>query len=184
MRITSPDLNNRQRPTNYGLFNPNSGFTLMELIVVITLIGIMLFFSLPRLQHNPFLDDTKKNARWLIGKVQILRENAVRDQKQYTLHLDLDSGRMWETNESMSPEDLESAALQSYALPDGIRIVDLEYPSRGKINSGQVEILFYKAGYSDKALIHLQQGDTYQSFLIEPFLADMKFFEKYASFED
>ena len=149
-----------------------------------TLIGIMLFFSLPRLQNNPFLDDTKKSARWLIDEVQILRENAVRDQKQYTLHLDLDRGRMWETNESMSPEDLESAELQSYALPDGMRIVDLEYPSRGKIDSGQAEILFYKAGYSDKALIHLQDGDAYQSFLIEPFLADIKFFGKYASFED
>lgn len=179
-----PGLNNRQWTANYGLLYPNCGFTLMELIVVITLIGIMLFFSLPRLQHNPFLDDPKKSARWLIGKVQILRENAVRDQKQYTLHLDLDSGRMWETNESMSPEELENAALQGYALPDGMRIIDLEYPSQGKTDSGRAEIRFYRAGYADKALIHLQDGDSYQSFLIEPFLTDIKFFEKYASFED
>jgi Tfp pilus assembly protein FimT len=156
----------------------------MELIVVMTLIGMMLFFSLPRLDHNPFLDDTKKNARWLMGKLQILRENAVRDQKQYSLHFDLDSGRLWETNESMSPEDLESAELQSYALPEGMRIIDLEYPARGKINSGQAQILFYKGGYSDKVLIHLQSGENHQSFLIEPFLAEIKIFEKYASFED
>jgi prepilin-type N-terminal cleavage/methylation domain-containing protein len=49
-----------------------AGFTLIELIVVIALLGLMLFFSLPRLQNNPFLDDSKKSSRWLIGKIQSL----------------------------------------------------------------------------------------------------------------
>jgi len=160
------------------------GFTLIELIVVISLIGLMLFFSLPRLQNNPFLDDSKKSSRWLIGKIQALKESAVRDHKLYTLHFDLDSGRVWETSESMSPEEIESAVLNSYALPDDLRILDIEYPTKGKINSGQATISFYKAGYTDKALVHMQDGDTYLSFLIEPFLPNVQFFEKYASFED
>ena len=174
-------FSNKKGTSNAEL--PN-GFTLIELIVVISLMGIMLFFSLPKLQNNPFLDDTEKSSRWLIGKVQALKEIAIRDQKQYTMHLDLDSGRIWETNESMSQEDLESAALQSYALPVDVHIADVEYPIKGKINSGQTDITFYKAGYTDKALIHLQDGDRYQSFLIEPFLSNVKFFETYASFED
>ena len=160
------------------------GFTLIELIVVIALIGLMLFFSLPRLQHNPFLDDSKKSARWLIGKVQALKESAIRDQKQYSLHFDLDSGRIWETNESMSQEDYESSALNSYALPNDVRIIDVEYPAKEKITSGQTEITFYKAGYTDKAFVHMQEGETYLSFLIEPFLSNVQVIEKYASFED
>jgi prepilin-type N-terminal cleavage/methylation domain-containing protein len=162
----------------------NSGFTLIELIVVITLMGLMLFFSLPRLQNNPFLNDTKKSSRWLISKVQTLRESAIRDQKMYILHFDLDSGRVWETSEAMSPEDIENAVNDSYVLPDDLQIIDIEYPSQGKIHSGQAEISFYKAGYTNKALVHMQDGDTYLSFLIEPFLSDVQFFEKYASFED
>jgi len=161
-----------------------TGFTLIELIVVISLLGIMLVFSLPRLQYNPFLDDTKESFRWLIGKVQALKESALRDQKNYTLHLDLDSGRMWETSQSMSQEDTESSALNSYELPDDLRIVDVQYPQRGKVDSGMIEINFYKGGYTDKALIHIQDGDRYVSFLIEPFLANVKFFQKYAGFED
>ena len=162
-----------------------SGFTLIELIVVISLIGLMLFVSLPRLQDNPFLDGSKQSSRWLIGKVRSLKESAIRDQKQYTLHFDLDSGRIWETNESMSPEGLEGAALNSsYALPDDLRIIDIEYPQKGKTYSGQAEITFYKAGYTDKALVHMQEGDMYLSFLIEPFLSNVQIFESYASFED
>ena len=170
--------------TNHGLFPRNSGFTLIELIVVIALMGLMLFFSLPRLQNNPFFNDTKKSSRWLISKVQTLKESAIRDQKRYTLHFDLDSGRVWETNEAMSPEEIESASIDSYVLPNDLQIIDVEYPSQDKIHSGQAEINFYKAGYTNKALVHMQDGDTYLSFLIEPFLPDVQFFEKYASFED
>jgi len=160
------------------------GFTLIELIVVISLIGLMLFFSLPRLQNNPFIDDSKKSARWLIGKVQTLKESAIRDQKQYSLHFDLDSGRIWETNESMSQEDHESAVLNSYALPEDVRIIDVEYPAKEKITAGQTEITFYKAGYTDKAFVHMQEGETYLSFLIEPFLSNVQVTEEYAGFED
>ncbi len=160
------------------------GFTLIELIVVISLFGLMLFFSLPRIQNNPFIDDSKKSARWLIGKVQSLKESAIRDQKQYSLHFDLDSGRIWETNESMSQEDHENAELNSYALPDDVRIVDVEYPAKEKITTGRTEITFYKAGYTDKAFVHMQEGDIYLSFLIEPFLSNVQVIEKYAGFDD
>ena len=184
IRRKNPDSNNGQRTPNQERLIRDSGFTLIELIVVLALMGLMLFFSLPRLQNNPFLDDGKTSSRWLMAKVQTLKESALRDQKQYTLHFDLDSGRVWESNEAMSQEDLESAVLNSYALPDDIRIIDIEYPTRGKVNSGQAEITFYKAGYTDKALVHMQEGDAYMSFLIEPFLSDVQFFEKYATFED
>jgi len=178
---TNPDPDNRQQTTHNG---QAAGFTLIELIVVLALMGLMLFFSLPRLQNNPFLDDGKKSSRWLIGKIQSLKESAIRDQKMYTLHFDMDSGRVWETNESMSQDDIESAVLNSYALPEDLRIIDIEYPTKGKISSGQAAITFYKAGYTDKALVHLQDGDTYLSFLIEPFLPNVQFFEKYAGFDD
>jgi len=184
VKITNLYSNNEQQPASHGQIPRNAGFTLIELIVVIALMGLMLFFSLPQFQNNPFLNDTKKSSRWLIRKVQTLRESALRDQKRYTLHFDLDSGRVWETNEAMSPEDIESTIMDSYELPEDLRIIDIEYPSKGKIYSGQAEITFYKAGYTNKALVHMQDDDTYLSFLIEPFLSNVEFFYKYASFDD
>jgi general secretion pathway protein H len=176
---TSP--NNGPRTTNHRQRN---GFTLLELIVVISLMGIMLVFTVPRFHETLFLDETKAGSRWIIGKIQALKEAAVRNQKQYTLHIDLDAERFWETDASMSAEDLDKAALNAASLPSGLKIADIEYPIRGKINSGRTGITFYKNGYSDKVLIHLRDGEEFVSYLIEPFLSDVARYETYASFEN
>ena len=161
-----------------------SGFTLLELIVVLALLSIMLVLTVPRFHSTLFLDETKTSARWIIGKIQSLKEAAIRDQKQHTLHIDLDTERFWETDGSMSAEAIESATLNAAPLPDGLKIADIEYPIRGKIDSGQTDITFYKDGHSDKVLIHLQDGAKYISYLIEPFLSDVTRYETYASFEN
>lgn len=160
------------------------GFTLIELIVVIALIGIMLGFAIPRLHQTLVLDDSRKSTRWLIATVQRLKEAAVRDQRQYVLHIDLDAGRMWTSNAAMSPEALAEAELNGHFFPQGIRILDVEYPRRGKLSSGRADITFFKGGYTDKALIHASSGDQLLSFLIEPFLPRVRLFEKYAGFDD
>ena len=160
------------------------GFTLMELMVVLALLSIMLVFSVPRLHKTFFLDDSKSSSRWMIGKIQALKETAVRTQNHHTLHFDLDTDHYWETNESMSPEDLETAAMDTKPLPDGLKIADIEFPVRGKVSSGRTEITFYKGGYSDKALIHTQDGEAYVSYLIEPFLSEVTRYEAYADFEN
>ena len=178
---TQTVLSNGPRTTCRG--HPN-GFTLLELIVVITLLGIMLVFTVPRFHNTLFIDESKKSARWIIGKIRALKEAAIRNQKNFTLHIDLDTQQYWETDESMSAETRESAALNAASLPGDLKIADIEYPIRGKINSGQADIRFYKTGYTDKLLIHLQDDVEYVSFLIEPFLSEVTRYETYASFEN
>ncbi len=160
------------------------GFTLMELIVVMALLAIMLVFSIPRFHEALFLDESKTSSRWIIGKIQALKEAAVRNQRRYTLHFDLDTDHYWETDESMPAEDIENAAMQTKPLPDGLKIADIEFPVRGKISSGRTDITFYKNGYSDKAMIHAQDGESYVSYLIEPFLSEVTRHETYADFEN
>ena len=163
----------------------HDGFTLIELIVVIFLISIVFFYSMPRFQASLFSNNTKKTARWIINNVKVLKEKAAADQRLYTLHLDIAPGRLWTTNEFMREEELENAREKGYELPNDVKLLDVEYPGKGKIALGIADICFYKTGYSDKALIHIEDSDNKQlTFLIEPFLSGVKLFEKYAGFED
>jgi len=178
---TKSNQRNRQGTTHDR--HPN-GFTLLELIVVVSLLGIMLAFTIPRFHETLFLDDAKTGSRWIVGKIQALKEASIRNQKNYSLHIDLDSEKFWETDSAMPAEALENAALNAESLPDGLKITDIEYPMRGKINSGQTDITFYKNGYSDKAMIHVQDGEENESYLIEPFLSGVTRYEMYASFDN
>ena len=162
----------------------NSGYTLIELVVVITLISIMLFFAIPRFQGTVLTDSTKKFSRWIITTIRSLKAAAVRDQKRYILNVSLDSGKLWVTRDAMSEEELQNARQDGYSLPEDVRIVDIEFPFKGKITDGQVEINFYKADYSDKVMIHIENNRRKQlSFLIEPFLPGAKLYEEYVGFE-
>jgi hypothetical protein len=145
----------------------------------------MFFFAIPRIQVDILSDNTRKVSRWIMLNVSALKEKAVHDQKNYVLHLSLDSNRLWVTSDVMSVEELEDAEAIGYELPDDIKLLDVDYPNKEKISVGRADIYFYKKGYSDKAIIHITNNDNeVLSFLIEPFLSRARLYNKYLEFED
>ena len=118
----------------------NSGFTLIKLIAIVSIIGFMLFFSIPRLQESIFIDQTKKVSRLIMLQVRSLKERAVSDNKLYTLHISIDKNRMWVTNESMSEDEIQNAEQKGYDLSGDVKVLDVEYPVRGTISSGTADI--------------------------------------------
>lgn len=166
-------------------FERIKGFTLIELIVVISLISIMLFFAVPRFQSNVLSDNTKEVSRWILLKIPYIKESAAREQRRYILHVSLDSNKLWITHDAMLEEALQSAETNAYKLPEDIKLLDVEYPDQGKISVGQADIYFNEKGYSDKAIIHLENDDNEKfSFLIEPFLLRVRLYNNYAEFKD
>ncbi len=180
--------------------NKNSGFTLIELIVVITIISLMLVFALPNFQSF-ITDSSKKTSRWIILTVKFLKQSAIHEQKLYTLHIGIDQNKMWYTDEGEPEEEnskdledeIEKSAFEEtespikgeYKLPKDFKILDVEYPGDDKVSSGEAALDFYKKGYSDKAIIHIEDEDDNQySYMIEPFLLRVKMVKDYISFEE
>ena len=164
--------------------NQKNGFTLIELVVVMFLFGIMLSFTIPRFQDAIETDKTNKFSRWLMLKGQALKESALRGKTRYTLHIGMDSGTLWVSNESMTEDAILELEENGYKLPEDLRVLDVEYPEKGIVSMGRADICFYKNGYSDKVLIHIEDDDGNQrTFLIEPFLSKIKRYEEYVGFE-
>ena len=160
----------------------NSGFTLIELGVVILLISVTLFFVAPRIPNSPLTDQSRKTSRWIMTAVADLKDRAVRDQKTYTLHVSLDANRLWVTHEAMSDEEKDAAQAEGMKLSGAIRLMDVEYPGNEKITAGRAEIRFYPKGYSDRALLHAKEGERRVSYQIEPFLSRVIIHETYTGF--
>ena len=67
------------------------GYTLIELIVVIILIGLIFSITAPRFQAAVLTDNLKSTTRNLIGKINELRTEAVQKQETQVLCFDLES---------------------------------------------------------------------------------------------
>ena len=188
-------------PKRFG----TGGFTLIELIVVMTLITIMLGFATPQLRSVLFVDGTKKTSRWMMITIPAIKTKAIREQELMVLGISIDQNNMWvvdpqpteteknnaENDELSDLSDLENtddlkeepAKQNIFKLPSDVHIVDVEFPNEDRISMGEVEINFYPQGYSDHAIIHVEDNDGHRfSFLIEPFLSNIKRIDDYVRF--
>lgn len=155
----------------------NHGFTLIELVVVISLVSILLFFSIPRLDISLFKDRNRELSAWIILTVRSLKEVSFREQQTYAMALDFDNNRMWVASADAVDE---APAENKQSLPKGFRLLGLAYPEQDKIITGVAKIHFYPMGYSDAALIHVEDNNNNRiTYQIEPFLAHVKIHEEY-----
>jgi len=161
-----------------------SGFTLFELMAVIAVLSLVLFFTIPKFQEILLPNESKKFSRWIMLKSQALKEKSLREQKTYILHADMEDASFWISDELMSEEQTrEAQKTPEYKLPDDIRLVGVRYPTKGMVSAGNAPIRFHKNGYSDKVIIYLKDDDQEMSFLIEPFLSKVKRYDGYADFD-
>lgn len=158
-------------------------FTLIELIVVISLIGTMLFFAVPRLQQSMFANETKKVSRWILLNVSALKDKAFKTQQRHVLHVDMVENRFWISHAAMTEKLLARAEKDGFSLPEGFRLLDVEFPGDRRVSGDTAAINFYPKGYSDRAIIHLaDDNNRRRSYLVEPFLPRAKLKHKYVSF--
>jgi prepilin-type N-terminal cleavage/methylation domain-containing protein len=161
----------------------SAGFTLIELMVVMLLITILLAVAIPRFGANPFQEPVKKASRWTINTVRDLRGAAVQQHKQQSLVLDLNRHRMWAVHEEMDEEARIQAAEAAYKLPAALRIASVQFPDKERFSAGTVEIHFYPAGHSDKAVIHLETDNAERySWVLEPLLPKVRVHEDWVQF--
>jgi len=166
-----------------SLPNGKGGFTLVELVVVVALVGIILTFSVPRFRKGIVSDGFRHATRYFMATIPALRDRAVREQKDYILHIDIEANRLWITSDGMTEEEANKAAISSHILAEDVSITAVEFPGVVPVTYGQVGIRIYRKGYSDKAIIRLSdQDDRQRSLLIEPFLQRVRLYDRVVEF--
>ena len=159
------------------------GYTLIELVVVIVLLGLLFGLVLPQLRTSPLRDSLDSTSLRLIGLVEELREQAISDQVAYLLHVDIRGKRVWHHAADATEEEMELAEDAAKQLPPDVKIEDIWSWSRGKLYD-EATILFSSKGYIEQAMIHLQADDGRQvSLEFTPFLGSVKIHEGYVDID-
>jgi len=170
--------------TRKDLIFRKTGFTMVELTVVLVLISIIFFVALPRIPNDILIDPTQKVSRWLLANIHYLKVTSTRDHADYALYVDIDNGRLWTSAVTATQDEQEPSKEKGLKLSDTNRIIDVELAGNRKFEVGTVMIQFYAKGFSDHAMIHLRdEDDNDWSYHIPPFLPRLKIIAGYQDLE-
>ncbi|MCD4736124.1 MAG: prepilin-type N-terminal cleavage/methylation domain-containing protein [Bacteroidales bacterium] len=161
-----------------------SGFTLIELMVVISIVAILLLFSFPVFRDIGLFSDSASQVGNIVRLINDLKKRAVEANVDFILHMDLGSGMVWVTDDAMEDKAKEAAKEKGVRLSDGLTILDVEFPGIKETGPREYRIRFRKQGYSDFALIHIIEGENNITLKIEPFLSQVQFLDKHVYLED
>ncbi len=160
------------------------GFTLIELMVVVALMGIFLSLTIPNFRNAVFIDGARRDCRFIIGMAHKLRNRAAETGKRHMLNISVTNRTIWETRESMTEEERREAENDPHFISEDILAVNVERPERGVILNDPAVINFYPGGHSDMVLIRFKDREQESvSILIEPFLPEVKLYDKYVEFK-
>ena len=158
------------------------GYTLIELSVVVLLIGLMLSLAVPRIRDSLLNDDLNATTRQIVGAAREMRNEAVREQVDYLLHLDLTQHGFWTYSADTTAEKRAELRKGAVRFPDGIRIADVRQPAEARKTEGEVVIRFFSKGYVAPTVVHLVKEDRAVTLVFNPFLQAVSVYEKYVDF--
>ena len=160
-------------------FTGFSGFTLLELLVIIVLAGVIVALAVPSMRDTLTGDNLKKASRQFIGMERKLRGEAVRDQIDYILCLDLSNSTYWVLKSDMTPEKQDEIKKTPKNLPSNVAILDVVVENNKKKSDGEVRIRFGKNNICSPAVVHLAYEENRMTIVINPFLGVTDIYDKY-----
>jgi general secretion pathway protein H len=158
------------------------GYTLIELSVVVLLAGMMLFLAVPRIRDSMLSDGLKTVTRRLVGASREIRTEAVREQVDYLLHLDLAHPGFWVYSADTTSEKLSEIRRKAFTFPDGVTIAGFQRSGQERQTDGDAEIRFYRQGYVDPVVLHLKKDDRFFTVVFHPFMNKVSVYEKNVDF--
>lgn len=162
----------------------SSGFTLLELALVLFIIGLLVTVLVPRLGGlNRARLET--SAQRIAALVRYLNGEAAFSGRVYRIRYDLDQHRyavqvLTPSTETKTFVADESPLARPVQLPTSITFADIRVPSVGRVSTGHVFTHFYPQGYTDPTVIHLRdQQLRVMTVIVPPITGEATVYEGY-----
>lgn len=162
-------------------FRCQAGFTLIEIVVVMVIIGMVMLLVIPRLPSSD-QENVKISARTLASTLRYMQERAATSRTGYYLTLapGTESVKINEIGPDGSAREPTDPLLQKTAVKEGIVVADVRIPRLGKISDGQLRLDVGVAGMRDFVTIHLRSSaGQYWTVMAFPSGGKVKAYEGY-----
>jgi type II secretion system protein H len=158
---TGRSAERRRGGAGRGPARAGGGFTLLELIVVLVLIGLALGLAAPSLRGFFASRQTADAAAQMLALTQWARSQAAARGTRYRLNIDTEANLYWVTaQEGGEFVDIASEFGRQFRLPEGA-VVRVDSPTS---DPPLAYVDFYPNGRTDEATIELEgaRGDVFQ----------------------
>jgi type II secretory pathway pseudopilin PulG len=162
----------------------DAGFTLIELIVIIMILGMTALLVIPRIRAF-HAGETKRTSRHLASLIQQLTQDSASTKERYRLYFNLDTDEYWtvlveeKVRESDGAVFLDEKQIGKRShLPAGISFEDVITAQNGKVTQGDVFSEFYPVGI-ESMIIHLAEGESKWTLIANPLTGRVKISDLY-----
>lgn len=158
-----------------------SGYTLIEIAIVMAIIGMVMLLVVPRLPSSD-QENLKISARTLASTLRYLQERAATSRAGYYLSLapGTESVKIFEIGGDGSANEPADPLLQKSPIKEGIIVADVRIPRLGKVSDGQMRIDVGAGGVRDFVTIHLRsEAGQFWTVMVFPSGGKVKAYEGY-----
>lgn len=138
-----------------------TGFTFIELILVLLLLGFMLLLSFPNFREFIAPGDMKRTILGFVGTLRYAQSQAATTKHRYRLNMAVKENAFWislEAEIGKFSRDPSSHGRPTY-LPAGVVFLDVYHPERGKVRDGDAYVEFSPTGWAEECTIHLRKSE-------------------------
>jgi hypothetical protein len=143
---------------------------------------LMLLVSVPRIRDTLLNDELRAATRKFIGVSRELRNEAVREQVDYILRIDLSQPGFWFYSADTTAEEQAKIRQGAIRFPEKIRIAGVRHAGEGQKTEGEVSIRFFHKGYAQPTVIHLAEDNRTFTLVLNPFLHTVGVYEELVDF--
>jgi prepilin-type N-terminal cleavage/methylation domain-containing protein len=156
------------------------GLTLLELLVVITIFGIILAVALPRIFsiESAYLG---ADARRIAGLIRYMNEAAATRRAYYRVSFNLNKEqiRVETSLDGIEYREESESFLSALRLKNRVEIEDVVLPGLGVIKKGEVSVIFSPLGSAEPFNIHLKSNNNFLTLAFNHYNGRVKIIEGY-----
>lgn len=152
------------------IVNPKSGFTLIEILVVVFIISLTIALVMPNFLSTG-KNALKTEARHMSSALRYIYDEAVGKKQTYLFNINLDENSWGFTSEQET---------RSFMTKGGVEVSDVITLANGEISEGELLIEFGPMGPEESILLHLKKGESAYTIIFNHLSGRTKVLEGYA----